>query len=106
MNVKMAKRKLEEINGANPINHAASTKQTRLQQRQLEGLLEQGKKSLLRSLKIVRGFERQKLGRRQKTAKAEGDGAASARLDTEVSALKVSLSSLDIPILAYTNHRN
>jgi len=91
----MPKRKLDEISGAEAIRHAAPSKAIRLQQRQLEGLLEQGKKALFRSLKIARGSERQKLGRRQKTAKAESNDASISRLDTEVAALKVRLRFRD-----------
>jgi hypothetical protein len=44
---------------------------------------------LHRALKVARGFERQKLGRRQKTAKDNQDVAEVARLEAEVVALKV-----------------
>ena len=55
----------------------------------LEGALDYGKKSLLRALKVARGFERQKLGRRQKLAKEERVEDESRRLDAEVATLKV-----------------
>lgn len=51
--------------------------------------IDYGKKTLHGALKIARGFERQKLGRRQKTAKDRQDAADGARLETEVLALKV-----------------
>ena len=60
-----------------------------MQQRQVEHLLEQGKKALFKSLKVARGFERQKLGRRQKTAKEEKAEDDLIRLNAEVAALKV-----------------
>ena len=58
-------------------------------QTQLEEALEQGKKSLFKALKLARGFERQKLGRRQKSAQVKNEGAALSRFATEVNALKV-----------------
>ena len=85
----MSKRKYAEISGREAISNGFSAKKSGLQQRQTEHLLEQGKKALFRSLKVARGFERQKLGRRQKTAKAEKAETDIIRLDAEVAALKV-----------------
>lgn len=93
----MPKRKLEEISRANVVPIGALDKNSRLKRLQLDGLLDQCKTALFRSLKVARGFERQKLGRRQKTAKTENNGADIARLNAEVSALKVcGLAPLDI----------
>lgn len=50
---------------------------------------EQGSVLLFRALKTARGFERQKLGRRQKTAKENGDIKNLERLAMEVQVLKV-----------------
>jgi BUD22 len=50
---------------------------------------ERGAQLVFRALKTARGFERQKLGRRQKTAKQDGDSKASERLEKEVQILKV-----------------
>ncbi|KZF21034.1 Bud-site selection protein [Xylona heveae TC161] len=47
-----------------------------------------GIKLLNKALKTARGFERQKLGRRQKTAKSQKNEADLARLDAEIEALK------------------
>ena len=56
----------------------------------LDEVLENSKKSVFRALKVGRGFERQKLGRRQKTAKASKNAAAeTVRLEAEVAVLKV-----------------
>ncbi|OJJ45361.1 hypothetical protein ASPZODRAFT_17577 [Penicilliopsis zonata CBS 506.65] len=44
--------------------------------------------ALTRALKTARGFERQKLGRREKTAKSEGNTEMLGRLDEEVKVLK------------------
>lgn len=60
-----------------------------LQRSQLAHEIEHGTKILHRALKVARGFERQKLGRRQKAAKDKKDGAETARLEAEVAALKV-----------------
>lgn len=51
--------------------------------------LDQYEKTLFRALRLARGFERQKLGRRQKVAKQTKDDAETARLNAEVAALKV-----------------
>jgi hypothetical protein len=41
------------------------------------------------AFKIAKGFERQKLGRRQKTAAAAKNEKDSQRVETEIAALKV-----------------
>ena len=54
--------------------------------------LEHGQTQLFRALKTARGFERQKLGRRQKDARQKGESdEQQARLVAEVAALKVVL---------------
>ena len=68
----MAKRKREEATASS-----------------LHKQLEQGKKILVRNLKLAKGFERQKLGRRQKDALTKHDTADSARIEAEIGALKV-----------------
>ena len=85
----MSKRKYAEIGGKEATSNGNPGRSFGLQQRQVEHLLEQGRKKLFKSLKIARGFERQKLGRRQKTAKAEKAETDIIRLDAEVAALKV-----------------
>ncbi len=85
---KMLKRKHDELtNSAAPPN-GTPARTLRLQRLHLDGLLEQSTKSLFRALKVARGFERQKLGRRQKAARAENNDADTARLEAEVAALK------------------
>ncbi|KAI9834082.1 MAG: hypothetical protein M1819_003367 [Sarea resinae] len=76
--------------GANP-DHAVE-----LQRQLAEAKIVHGRKLLNRALKTAKGFERQKLGRRQKVAKEKNDAAESARLDAEVGALK----ALDLPVTA------
>lgn len=85
----MLKRKHKKISSEGPLPRASQNRALRLQKQQLEGSFEQGKKSLFRALKVARGFERQKLGRRQKTAKIEKAEIDTARLESEVAALKV-----------------
>lgn len=51
--------------------------------------LDQYEQTLFRALRLARGFERQKLGRRQKVAKQAKDDAETVRLNAEVAALKV-----------------
>ena len=61
-------------------------------QHQLEATLSNGRTVLFRSLKLARGFERQKLGRRQKNAKSDGSVEQLEKLGTEVIALKVRIA--------------
>lgn len=84
----MPKRKHDEISRSEITSDGTTDRALRLQRLQLDGLLNQSRKSLFRSLKVARGFERQKLGRRQKTAKAESNAADTTRLEAEVAALK------------------
>lgn len=88
---RMPKRKLSELIEDDAVPSGSLEKKSRLQRQQIDGSLDQSKKALFRALKIARGFERQKLGRRQKTAKAESNDADIVRLDAEVAALKVHL---------------
>ncbi|KAL8756423.1 MAG: hypothetical protein Q9199_002938 [Rusavskia elegans] len=60
----------------------------RLQEQYLENLLQGSKQLLAQALKLARGFERQKLGRRQKTAKAADNDGENKRLVEEIKALK------------------
>lgn len=92
----MAKRKHDEINDPEAISNSAKARALRIQRLQLDGQLDQSKKSIFRSLKVARGFERQKLGRRQKTAKTENNTTDATRLEAEVAALK----SLDLASVA------
>lgn len=90
----MSKRKRENdfaVNQKRPVKRASNTQGIRL-----ESVLERSKQTLCQALKLAKGFERQKLGRRQKTAKAAQDDGESKRLAAEVAALK----SLDVYSLA------
>jgi len=58
--------------------------------------IDHGKKTLVRALKLAKGFERQKLGRRHKAAAQKNEDKELARLDAEIEALKVWVVSLRI----------
>ena len=60
-----------------------------LQITRLTNKFDYGVVALSRALKTARGFERQKLGRREKAAKSEKDEGTFARLEEEVRVLKV-----------------
>lgn len=60
-----------------------------MQKKHVEEKLFHAKKILQRALKLAKGFERQKLGRRHKTATQKSEVSELSRLDAEISALKV-----------------
>lgn len=86
---KMPKRKREPDDDSVVHGNESAKRERRAQGRRLERVLERSKQTLCKALKLARGFERQKLGRRQKTAKAAKDDGDSKRLAAEVEALKV-----------------
>lgn len=90
----MPKRKRSENFTADDTVDGSLDQSTRSQRQQLETFIEYGKKHLFRSLKMARGFERQKLGRRQKSAREKHDDTETARLEAEVAALKVRLAHI------------
>lgn len=63
--------------------------QKSIRQLRTEQKLEHGQKLLFRAFKTAKGFERQKLGRRRKTASADDDTKDMERIDAEVTVLKV-----------------
>ncbi|KAL8865007.1 MAG: hypothetical protein Q9174_007124, partial [Haloplaca sp. 1 TL-2023] len=67
---------------------APDNKDLRAQRKYVEGVLERSTLLLTRALKLARGFERQKLGRRQKVAKEGKNEGEGKRLVDEVAALK------------------
>jgi hypothetical protein len=87
----MPKRKLSELNGPSRLD----TRKLTIKAVRLTTKFEQGVQILAKALKTARGFERQKLSRREKTAKTEGNRPTLVRLAEEVDALKVILSSAD-----------
>jgi hypothetical protein len=84
----MSKRKrdddAEETSEKAPEAVVADPKQKRLQLK-----LHQGTVKLGHAFKVAKGFERQKLGRRQKTAAAAKNEKDAQRVETEIAALKV-----------------
>ena len=85
----MAKRKRAAFEDDGPAGNSTEERSIKLQLRRLEQQIEYGQKTLHRALKLARGFERQKLGRRQKTAQTNNDRDGMARLSQEVRTLKV-----------------
>ncbi|KAJ5662123.1 uncharacterized protein N7477_009739 [Penicillium maclennaniae] len=77
----MPKRKLSELNGSD--DRKLSMKAVRLGVK-----FDHGVQMISKGLKTARGFERQKLSRREKTAKSENNSAALSKLAEEVNALK------------------
>ena len=94
----MPKRKRDDTASSEDNPDRSAARALRLQRLQLEGLLSNGTKTLFRALKVARGFERQKLGRRQKDAQQSKDEEETKRLEMEVATLKVRL--FGIPTLA------
>ncbi|KAI1932634.1 S-methyl-5-thioadenosine phosphorylase [Ophidiomyces ophidiicola] len=86
----MPKRKLDETEESTSFN--PKERKLTLRAARLEQKIEYGTQQIHKALKIARGFERQKLGRRQKTAQLKSDKALLSRLTEEVQALK----SLDL----------
>ena len=82
----MAKRKREQTESE---SYDPSERKKKLQKLRLEQKFEHGTVLLHRALKVAKQFERQKLGRRQKTAREKKETAQISRLDGEVQALKV-----------------
>ncbi|KAL8716766.1 MAG: hypothetical protein Q9225_005933 [Loekoesia sp. 1 TL-2023] len=84
----MSKRKRESEDDSEVDENESAKRERRAQGRRLESVLERSKQTLCKALKLARGFERQKLGRRQRTAKAAKDDGGGKRLAAEVEALK------------------
>ena len=84
----MLKRKRGEADGAYSFSLTQSNGLEQ-QKRQLRNHFEHGVKVLHDALKLAKGFESQKLGRRRKTAQSKNDQADLARLKAEYQTLKV-----------------
>ena len=78
----MAKRKREDDDSET--GDRLGAKQQRIRHK-----LKHGCTKLGHAFKIAKGFERQKLGRRQKTAASQSNGKDSDRINAEIAALKV-----------------
>lgn len=94
----MPKRKLSDLDSSSHYGQG-------LQLTRLFAKFDHGVTLLSRALKTARGFERQKLGRREKTAKAAGNNDTLTRLAEEVQVLKVSraLVCQDLILLSTVN---
>lgn len=92
----MSKRAARDIRSHGDTEPSQSKRRKTSRSDGLEGAFENGKKTLHRALRVSRGFERQKLGRRQKTAKEQDQPTELARLTNEVTALKVSTMDMKI----------
>ncbi|KAJ5612453.1 hypothetical protein N7510_005647 [Penicillium lagena] len=82
----MPKRKLSELNGP---ARSSDARKLSMQAVRLTHKFDLGVQILIRGLKVARGFERQKLSRREKTAKSQENASTTlSRLAEEVKALK------------------
>ncbi|KAJ9620186.1 hypothetical protein H2203_007951 [Taxawa tesnikishii (nom. ined.)] len=97
----MPKRKRDGSESPDVEEQGQDNQQVSLRTRRVEAKLVHGQKLLARAFKTARGFERQKLGRRRKTAAARSDAKDVARIDAETAALK----TLDLNKAA-TNYLN
>ncbi|KAJ5164364.1 Bud-site selection protein BUD22 [Penicillium coprophilum] len=84
----MPKRKLDEVRGPALPRPSSDTRKMSIHGTRLTQMFENGVLMIMRGLKTSRGFERQKLSRREKTAKAQKDDKALARLKEEIETLK------------------
>ena len=78
----MAKRKRQE-------EDEECGEETGIKRQRVKHKLNQGVTKLGHAFKVAKGFERQKLGRRRKTAAAQDNKKDVDRIDAEISALKV-----------------
>lgn len=83
----MSKRKREAV--SDPSLKSTDNRDIHAQKKYVESVLERSNQLLSQALKLARGFERQKLGRRQKVAKLAKNNEENKRLLAEVAALKV-----------------
>jgi len=84
----MPKRKRETSDAVEVDNHKKA--QPSIRQLRAEQKVDHGQKVLTRAFKAACGPERQKLGRRQKTAASTKNDSDLKRINAEVAALKVS----------------
>ncbi|KAF2269713.1 Bud-site selection protein [Lojkania enalia] len=84
----MPKRKRFDLADTTSDNECPSNRFLGRQRKLCTARLETGKKALTSALRLVAGFERQKHSRRRKTAQANNDAKALARLEAEYVVLK------------------
>ncbi|KAJ5785218.1 uncharacterized protein N7503_010430 [Penicillium pulvis] len=80
----MPKRKLSEFNGP----ASSDTRKLSMKAARMTNKFEQSVEIIIKAMKTARGFERQKLSRREKAARKPYDSVTLARLAEEVEALK------------------
>lgn len=85
----MSKRRHEDSKSPEHATTARMSLRLQKQQQELYRSVEHSKDALYKALKLARAFERQKLGRRQKTAQEKNDDEGLHRLRVEVVELKV-----------------
>ncbi|KAJ5090088.1 hypothetical protein N7532_008772 [Penicillium argentinense] len=83
----MPKRKLGELNGSARLDEGKARKMS-MRAIRLTSKFEQGVQIISKGLKTARGFERQKLSRREKTARSDNNRLALIKLGEEIEALK------------------
>ena len=82
----MPKRKRGDFGDAGAAAHDGESREQRETQKKLQGVFDNGIARLLKALRVARGFEGQKLGKRRKLATDEKE---KARLEAETAALEV-----------------
>jgi len=82
--ITMPKRKRED-----GVDEAAGGKGGGIKKQRAAHKLDQGVKRVAHAFKLAKGFERQKLSRRRKTAVSKGEDKDVERIDAEIVALKV-----------------
>lgn len=104
----MPKRKRED--GADGASEGSPEPVVDAKQRRLQLKLEQGTVKLGHAFKVAKGFERQKLGRRQKTAASQKNDKDTQRIEAEIIALKVHYAATEknykIKLTAGCGHRH
>lgn len=86
----MPKRKRGDVADSEEAPGTAKSRNAELLERRLQGVIENGKTQLFRALKLARGLERQKLGKRQKNARQKKASSEEVnRLAEEARVLKV-----------------
>lgn len=92
--IKMPKRKRDGPDSPEAVS--AEEPGMSMRQRRVEHKLDLGYKQLNKAFKTAKGFERQKLGRRRKTACEKGDSKDVERIDDETEAIKVGHFSISM----------
>lgn len=84
----MPKRKLSDLNGSEKADKGNSRKMS-MKAVRVTNKFDFSVQMIIKALKTARGFERQKLSRREKAARSPYDSTTLERLGEEIQALKV-----------------